>query len=151
MLDRQGGQVKRFDSRGKLVGKFGVGPDGHPARLEQPLRIRMDATRTLWVIDRDGASLVRYDHEGRFIGRMGGMELGGSIRVAGLPEGGVAALERDEYRVTCFDADGWITARFGGEGTRPGQFEDPLDVAVSAGGEVFVARASGPGAASPAS
>lgn len=136
VLVSSAGIVKRFDRTGTLIGKAGEAPG--PGRLHQPVRVRMDATRVLWVLDRGGESVVRFDHEGRLLGRTGGVELSGPLLIAGAPQGGFAALERDEQRVTCFDREGWITARFGSEGTKPGQFEDPIDVAVSATGDVFV-------------
>ncbi len=136
VLVRSAGTVKRFDRGGTLIGK--LGETGGPAALYRPVRMRMDATRVLWVLDREGESVVRFDHEGRFLGRTGGIELSGYLQVAGQPSGGAAVLERDEYRVTCFDEDGWITARFGAEGTKPGQFEDPIDLAVTATGDVLV-------------
>jgi DNA-binding beta-propeller fold protein YncE len=137
VLERGAGAVRRYSKDGRLLGRF-EGDPGSAAQLVRPVRLRCDPTRVVWVIDKDGAAVARFDADGAFLGRMEQVELPSALRVAGLPGGGVAALDRSDRRVTCFDAEGWVTARFGGSGGKPGDLGDPVDLAVSAPGDVFV-------------
>lgn len=137
VLDRTAGAVRHYAADGRLIGRYG-GEPGSAAHLHAPTRLRIEPTRVLWVIDRDGAAVARFDAAGAFLGRMQTVELPANARLAGLPRGGVATLDRGERRVTCFDQDGWMTARFGGPGEKPGDLADPVDLAVSRVGDVFV-------------
>lgn len=141
VLERAAGAVKRFSAAGQLLGRF-AGEPGALEALSRPVRLRMDPTRVLWVIDREGDSIVRLDETTAFLGRTGGEELSGPLKVAGLPDGGVVALDRGGYKVVRFDPQGWITARFGRRGDKPGELTQPIDVAASRSGDVFVLDAS---------
>lgn len=137
VLDRAAGAVRHYAPDGRLLGRYG-GEAGSAGHLSQPTRLRLEPNRVLWVIDRDGAAVARFDADGAFLGRYQQVELPANARVAGLPRGGFATLDRGERRVTCFDADGWMTARFGQRGDKPGEFSDPIDLAVSPVGDVLV-------------
>lgn len=138
VLDRTAGAVRQYTTDGRLVGRMG-GEPGTISHLSGAVRLRMEPTRVLWVVEGDGAAVSRFDAEGgAFLGRMEPVEFSSSVRVAGLPGGGVAALDRGDRRVTCFDQDGWVMARFGGKGSKPGEFTDPVDIAVSQVGDIFV-------------
>ncbi len=137
VLDRTAGVVRHYAVDGRQIGRYG-GEPGAASHLSAPTRLRIDPTRVLWVIDRDGAGVARFEPNGSFVGRMQQVDLPSNLRVAGLPQGGVAALDRGEGTVTCFDADGWQTARFGARGKKPGEFGDPVDLAVSQAGDIFV-------------
>lgn len=131
--------VKRFSQSGRELGVFGNDKRrGHPARIKRPVRARMDPTGVLWVIDHEGEAVARFSARGRFLGRKGGFEFAGRLRVAGAPDGGFAVLDAKDYMVTRFDSEGWVTARFGVQGTKAEQFEDPVDLAISATGDVYV-------------
>lgn len=137
VLDRGAGAIRHYARDGRLIGRYG-GEPGSASHLSAPTRVRIEPTRVLWVIDRDGAAVARFEPNGAFVGRMQQVDLASTVRVAGLPQGGIAALDRGEGTVTCFDADGWMTARFGARGKKPGEFGDPVDIAVSQAGDVFV-------------
>lgn len=139
VLSRSKGRVRRYSKEGQLLNEFGGPEAGVPSALEEPVRIRISPTRELWVVDRNGASVVRFAPEkGTFRGRTGGIELSNSLRVAGGPDGGFAVLDTSAFKVTRFDRAGWVTARFGREGTKNGEFEEPVDLAVGATNEVYV-------------
>lgn len=139
VLDRTKGAVIHYSRSGKLLNRFGENKTrGHPGRLKEPVRLRMDPRRMLWVVDRNGTSTVRFDEKGKFLGRTGGIEFGGHLRVSGAPDGGFAVLDKEEFQVTRFDRSGWITARFGAEGTKQNQFQEPIDLTISKTGEIFV-------------
>ncbi|MCO5167795.1 MAG: hypothetical protein M9894_15725 [Planctomycetes bacterium] len=137
VLDRSAGAVRQYAQDGRLVGRMG-GEPGTFSHLAGAVRLRVEPTRVLWVVEADGAAVSRFDADGAFLGRMQAVELSSQVRVAGLPGGGVAALDRGERRVMVFDQDGWLTARFGGKGSKPGEFVDPVDIAVSQVGDIFV-------------
>jgi hypothetical protein len=135
VLDRQYGRVKRF-REGKLHPPHYV-PEVSERRLHElssVARLRMSPTREVWILDREGESVVRVDAQDMsFLGRTGGIELAGTLRIAGTPEGGVVALG-DEGKLTCFDRRGWVTSQFGGDGS----IRQPLDLAVTRSGNIHV-------------
>jgi hypothetical protein len=135
-------QVKRFSRDGQAKGTFGEGPAGSLARIERPVRLRLSPARELWVVDREGEAVARFDTDGKLLGRRGGFSFSGHLRVAGGPSGEFAVLDREAYRVTRFDSRGWATTQFGSRGTKAGTFDDPVDIAVSAGGELLVLDAA---------
>jgi DNA-binding beta-propeller fold protein YncE len=137
VLERSMGAVRRYSPDGRLLGRF-AGEPGSAGALQKPVRVRCEPTRVVWVIDRDGLAVARFDPEGAFLGRMQTTELPATARVAGRPNGGVALLDRSDRKVLCFDQNGWLTARFGVPGSKPGEFGDPVDISVSATGDVFV-------------
>lgn len=135
VLDRAAGVVKRFAPDGRALGRLaGEGA----AALTKPTRLRADPSRVLWVMDKDGQALARFDGDGAFLGRSERYDVPAAARIAGLPNGGVAILDKSAAKVTCIDVDGWITARFGTQGEKPGELDEPVDIAVSATGEVYV-------------
>ncbi|MBL4847738.1 MAG: hypothetical protein JKY65_19655 [Planctomycetes bacterium] len=139
VLSKSKGRVRRYSQQGQLLKEFGGGVVGVPSRLDEPVRIRISPARELWVLDRGGESVVRFGPErGLFRGRTGGVELSGSLRVAAGPTGGFSVLSPGSYRVTRFDRAGWVIARFGREGTKSGEFEEPVDLAIGASNEVYV-------------
>jgi DNA-binding beta-propeller fold protein YncE len=138
VLSKSKARVRRYSRSGQLLSEFGAPIRGLPSKLEAPLRLRLSPTREVWVIDREGNSVVRFSESGRFIARTGGIELGSPLQVAAGSHGGFAVLDRGKYQVTRFDRDGWIRARFGSEGSKSGQFEEPIDLAMGAGGDTFV-------------
>lgn len=138
VLDRLAGAIKRFDGRdGKALGPLPI-PAGSAAALSKPTRLRMDATRVLWVVDKDGQAVARFDGDGHFLGRSERYDIPANARIAGLPGGGVAVLDRGSGQVTCLDQEGWILARFGKKGSKPGELDEPVDVAVTSSSEVVV-------------
>jgi len=139
VLSQSKGRIRRYSKDGQLLNEFGGPEVGVPSALEEPVRIRISPTRELWVVDRRGASVVRFAPEkGTFRGRTGGIELSNSLRVAGGPDGGFAVLDTSNFHVTRFNRTGWVTARFGREGTKNGEFEEPVDLAIGATNEVYV-------------
>lgn len=138
VLEKRNGWIKRY-AEGRLSPPHYTPESNTIDRLVGPTRLRMSPQRVLWVADQEGRSAVRIDAESMdFLGRTGGIEFSGRLRIAATPEGGVAALDRGDYQVTLFDREGWILARFGGEGDVSGKFLDPVDVAVGRTGDVFV-------------
>ena len=130
--DAEGWRTNRLGGRAKTGGPFGeagamaVSPDG----------------AALAVLDIDKDTVVRFD--GRDW-RKAPLQFGGSgtnngqfkapIAVAMDEAGRSYVLDEDLYRVSVFDAAGQFLFVFGERGTAPHQFDEPLLVAVSAGGD----------------
>ncbi|HAT09771.1 MAG TPA: hypothetical protein DCS97_04105 [Planctomycetes bacterium] len=133
VYDAEGWRTNRLGGRAKTGGPFGeagamaVSPDG----------------AALAVLDVDKDTVVRFD--GRDW-RKAPLQFGGNgsnngqfkapIAVAMDEAGRTYVLDEDLYRVSVFDAAGQFLFVFGERGTAPHQFDEPLLVAVSAGGDV---------------
>jgi hypothetical protein len=144
VLEKGGGAIKHFDPKHVQYSKTSSVSSEDVAFMKNPLRIRTDATRLLYVIDREGKSLARYDaaENGDFVSRLGdGVELSSALRLAASPGGNVVVLDKDNYAAWRFDQHGWATARMGGEGSQPGQLRTPIGVGVDSEGNIYVADA----------
>ena len=59
------------------------------------------------------------------------------------PDGKVYAADTHYARVMVFEPDGKPAGQFGSQGDGPGQFRMPTDVAINAGGEIYVSEYGG--------
>ena len=57
-----------------------------------------------------------------------------------MPDGSIAVLDSDNYRVQVFGRDGGFLRSFGSKGGGPGQFLKPYSVAAGGGGEIIVSE-----------
>lgn len=57
------------------------------------------------------------------------------------PDGRLAVPDREMHQVRIYDSEGRLVANLGREGSGPGEFDAPLDVAFAADGRLFVSEA----------
>ena len=93
------------------------------------------------VIDRM-ARVQRIDSRGRFINawRMPDFELGKPVGVTVGPDGNIYVPDTHYQRVIVYAPDGTELRRWGRQGTGPGEFIFPTDVAFDSRGRVFVSE-----------
>lgn len=96
------------------------------------------------VVDRM-ARVQRIDAGGRFLNawRMPDHELGKPVGVTVGPDGNVYVPDTHYQRVIVYAPDGRELRRWGRQGSGPGEFIYPTDVAVDAAGRVFVSEYGG--------
>jgi DNA-binding beta-propeller fold protein YncE len=96
---------------------------------------------TFVVIDRL-ARVQRLDRDGHFLNewRMPDWQTGKPVGVTVGPDGNIYVPDTHYHRVVVYAPDGREIRRWGAEGTGPGQFIFPTDVAFDGAGRVFVSE-----------
>lgn len=123
-----------------IFGSTGMGP----GEFSYPRAIVRGAGDCFYVVDK-AARVQCYAADTRFRldWRMPEHRAGKPTGLGVGPAGRVYVADTHYSRVVIFEPDGTYVTAFGTEGTGPGQFIMPTDVAVSATGEVYVAEYGG--------
>lgn len=149
-------RVHKFSPEGRLLFSWGE-PGAGPGQFRVPHGIAIDRQGTVFVADRENSRIQLFSQEGRFLDEMTGIarpcqvafDAGGNLFVAELgyragmwPGTAPPSPDSTGGRVSVFDANGGLLARWGGGGnpTAPGDFFAPHDICVNSRGDVFVAE-----------
>ncbi len=146
-------RVHRFSADGDLVLSWGR-PGGGPGEFRIPHGVAIDGHDRIFVADRENSRVQIFSPEGEFIAEWGDVlrptqvfidpaenvfvtELGGR---AGLWPWMSPDPEAAGGRVSVFDRDGSLQARWGGSGDpcAPGGFFAPHDIVVETEGNLYV-------------
>lgn len=140
--DTQNRRVLVFDARGNRY--FEIGTKG-PGALAKPLGMAIDKKGNLYVVDGTAKRVVIYDQEGKFIGAVGGREkLKRPTGVAVNDDGSriyvvdTGGIDTQKHQVTVFNPEGEVLFTFGKRGTKPGEFNLPLNAAMGPNGILYV-------------
>jgi len=114
---------------------------GGPGAVQRPCCLAVSRDRRLFVSDPDAARVVVFDSAGHFLMALGGRAALG--RPGGIAfdseRGRVYVADMEQHRVVVFDlASGERLSEFGRRGSREGDFNVPIDVAVDSTGRVYV-------------
>ncbi len=130
-----------------------LGPAGNPLRawgregkgdgeFEEPFAITLNSRGEVLVLDSISGDVQRFSAEGKFLGRIkNGV---GLYRPRGMTldqQGNIYIADTGGNRVVKLGPDGQPLGQFGGQGAGPGQFDQPVDVAVDAAGSMWVVDA----------
>jgi hypothetical protein len=123
---------------------------GGAGGLSFPNGLALDPQGRLWVADTGHSRFAIYNPDGSFAGDWGGPgSADGQFRlqrsdgagfgaVAFAPDGSFYVLDVGNHRVQHFDAHRTFLNTWGSFGTGPGQFSDPIAIAVDSAGAVHV-------------
>ena len=128
-------RVLKFDKTGKFLTSWG-GKGTEPGKFEVAHGAAIDAKGLLWVMDRENQRIQVFQQDGTFVREM---------KYKGLPCS--VAIGRDYvYMVNGFagqlvqlDLDGKVLAATGKPGKAPGEFGEPHFLAISPGGDLYIA------------
>ncbi len=148
-------RVHRFASDGRLLSSWGEPGDG-PGQFRIPHGIAVDPAGTVYVADRENSRIQLFSPTGAYQGEWRDVarpcqvaSSGGYFFVAelgyraGMWPGTVAPTpDATGGRVSVFDRDGGLLARWGGgnDPTAPGDFFAPHDLCVDSRGDLYVAE-----------
>jgi streptogramin lyase len=148
-------RIHIFSPQGKLLHSWGEPGDG-PGQFRIPHGIAIDDRDIVWVADRENSRIQRFTLRGEFIdewrdiarpcelcirhGRVYVAELG--YKAGMWPGTNAPSPDATSGRVSIFDLNGKLLARFGGgtNPTAPGDFFAPHDIAVDSRGAIYVAE-----------
>lgn len=124
----------------QVFGEMGMGPGA----FSYPRAITVSADGTLFIVDKT-ARIQRFDADGVFetSWRMPEWEAGKPVGLYVHSDDRVFVADTHYHRVVVYDRDGNEVGRFGEEGSGPGQFGLPTDVAVDAKGFIYVSEYGG--------
>ena len=144
--------VHRFNADGKHLQTWGE-PGIDAGQFIRPHNIAIDEDDLIYVADRECHRVQVFNADGSFvtmwnnIHRPDGMVLApdGNIYIGELNEmGGLAGAPGLGHRVSVYNRDGEMLARFGDpeEGDGPGQWISPHGIAVDSRGDIYVGEVS---------
>jgi 4-amino-4-deoxy-L-arabinose transferase-like glycosyltransferase len=127
-------QVVVLDAQGKLADVWGKGT------LVEPGDLAVATDNTLYVLDAGASHVVHFAPDGEIIGTLG--EKAGLYSPRGLAltaDGNLVIADTGSNRMMILSPDGVVLRVMGFQGPGPGQFNQPVDVAVAPDGHILVA------------
>ena len=117
----------------RTIASLGSGP----AQLLDPSAIAIDATGVITVADTGNQRVARFGTDGTYLGAWTGA---GRVRgVAVTPDGSRVYAAASNNRITVYDSQGGRIGQFGGTGRTLGKLSAPSQMALDAGGNLWVA------------
>jgi hypothetical protein len=149
VADARSNRVHRFDASGNYIGSFGRGGEAR-GNLNQPWSLAVDAQGFIYVADTWNHRIEKFSPELAFLKAWGSptnqqnpslLQLYGPRDIAVAPDGTLWVTDTGHKRVIHYTPEGEPLGSIGAEGTGPGQFSEPVGLAIDAGGRLVVADA----------
>lgn len=142
VTDSAAGLIHAYDVAARRFFRFGYRLEG---KLDKPLDVALDRQMQVYVVDAKTKRIVVYDADGLFIRAFAqpqdfvyptgiGVSADGQ-RIYVVDRGDLAS---ERHQVVMFNAQGEKVGTLGKRGLGAGEFNLPVDIAVSAGGNVYV-------------
>jgi RHS repeat-associated protein len=146
VADTNVGRVFEFDREGEILTSFGSYGSGN-GQFKHPAGIDVDKRGDIWIADQGNERVQKFNASGEYIAQFGTSgSAAGQFNLgyqAGLTVGPGADLwvaDAGNDRVQRWLSPPVVsTSSFGSNGSEPGQFKQPYDLAADAGGNVWVA------------
>jgi DNA-binding beta-propeller fold protein YncE len=149
-------RVHKFSPDGKLLLSWGE-PGSEPGQFHVPHGIAIDRSGVIFVADRENSRIQMFSPDGEFLDQRKDIarpcqvafDQAGNLYVAELgyragmwPGTSAPSPDATGGRVSIFDADGKLLARWGGgeNPTAPGDFFAPHDIRIDSRGDLYVSE-----------
>lgn len=156
VMDRLNNRMQKFDSNGNFVTKWdnlNLGMSQNPADNNRPshdpLAIAVDKSGNIYMSDAYSPTVYKFSPQRTLLTKWGSPGNGdGQFHfVEGIaidPSGNIIVVNNDDnarnsHNIQKFSSNGTFLKRWGTYGAANGQFMYPLDVAVDAAGNIYVA------------
>jgi uncharacterized protein (TIGR03663 family) len=139
VADTKNSRIQVFDASGQLLRQFGT-KGKEAGQFNEPCGVAVDAQGDVWVADTWNARVVHLTSDGRVLGVLGPPEdtLFGPRAVV-VVGNVVYVADTGNKRILRYDRQGKKLSDFGGPGSNPGQFVEPVGLAADAAGNIYVA------------
>ena len=128
-------RVHRFSADGELELSWGEEGTG-PGQFALPHDVCIDSRNRVLVSDRTNNRIQIFDRDGRFLKQWTDIMAPNNIHI---DESEIVYVAEAPQRVSMFNLDGQLVARWGEEGEGPGQFIDPVHgISVDSRGDIYV-------------
>ncbi len=159
VLDSLNGRVQRFDRTGKFISKFGSAGTGDgqfalPRTDLGPAGIATDEDGNIYVADTWGYRIEKFGPDGQFLLKWGdGQATGGDITknqqfptsfygprsiAYDKTAGELFITDTGNHRVVVYDKQGQFKRQFGSRGSGPGQFDEPVGLAIGPDSKLYI-------------
>jgi tripartite motif-containing protein 71 len=136
VLDRRRGRIFVFARATGLPARTIAAQGSGPGQLLDPSAISI-ANGIITVADTGNRRIARFTTGGSYLGAWTNT---GTVRgVAVTPDGARTYASATDNRITVFDAQGGVIMQFGGLGRALGKLSAPAQIALDAGGKLWVA------------
>ena len=137
VLDQRRARIVVFE-RATGLPKLTIGSQGSgPGQMLDPSALAIDATGTISVADAGNDRIVRFTTAGDYLGALTGT---GSLRgIAVTADGQRTYVSTTDNFITVYDAAGAQVTQFAGRGKTLGKLEAAAQIALDAGGNLWVA------------
>lgn len=138
----EGGYVRKFDSIGSMVGKWG-GKGNNDGEFQTAYALATDSSNNVVVTDAIGR-IQKFNCNGTFLMKWGASgqesgEFGSPFGIEIDKFGNIFVCEEGNHRVQKFDSNGEFLTKWGDKGNADGQFNDPIGIAADSLGNIYVA------------
>jgi sugar lactone lactonase YvrE len=146
--DEARSDVQMFDLEGQYLGTIG-GLGTADGQFTTPGGVTVDAGGDVWVAEWGGRRIQRFTSSGEWVDSWGtsGSDDEGELRnpndVVVDDQGRVYVVSDFNSRLHAFSRDGRFLGTIGGAGSDPGEFSDPLGIALGKDGTVYVSDLNG--------
>ena len=137
VLDQRRARIFVFDRSTGMPARTIAALGSGPGRLRDPSAITIDGAGVISVADTGNRRIARFTTAGDYLGAWADA---GKVRgVATTPDGSRVYASATDHRITVYDAQGGRIAQFGGSGRKLGKLSAPAQIALDAGGNLWVA------------
>ncbi|HSS44310.1 MAG TPA: NHL repeat-containing protein, partial [Thermoanaerobaculia bacterium] len=139
VADTKNNRIQIFDGNGQWLRQVGTQGSGD-GQFKEPCGAFVDPDGGLWVADTWNQRIAHVGPDGQWLGSVGGPENGFfGPRAVLVSRGFLYVADTGNKRIVRFDLRGNRLSTWGGDGTGPGQFVEPVGLAADASGNVYVA------------
>ncbi|MEI6632729.1 MAG: flippase activity-associated protein Agl23 [Chlamydiota bacterium] len=137
VADTKNHRWQKFDGGGKLLLCVG-GPGSGASQFKEPMGIAVDGEGFVYVSDTWNHRIQKFDGEGKFVKQWEG-GAGGFWAPKGMAfdrEGNLYVADTGRHRVQKFTRDGKPLLVWGEQGEGPGEFKEPVGIAIHPDGVI---------------
>ncbi|HYV42321.1 MAG TPA: flippase activity-associated protein Agl23, partial [Thermoanaerobaculia bacterium] len=139
VADTKNSRIQVFDGNGQFVREFGSKGSGD-GQFNEPCGVAVDPQGEIWVADTWNQRIVHFNPDGKYAGSFIDTEKGFFGPRAVIPSKNLLYVaDTGNKRIVRFDRQGNRLSDWGGNGTRPGQFIEPVGLAADPTGNIYVA------------
>jgi uncharacterized protein (TIGR03663 family) len=149
VADSGGQRVYRISPQGHLLaswGGFAGGENAPPGKFNEPWGLAVAPDGSVYVADTWNFRIQRFTPQGEFLDMWGSPGTGEILNALWGPravvvdeEGRVFVADTGNKRIVVFDPQGIPLDQIGGPGSGPGQFDEPVGLAIGPQGTLYVA------------
>jgi uncharacterized protein (TIGR03663 family) len=133
VADTQNNRIQKLAPDGRVLAVWGgPGPGDGPGQFRQPCGVAAASDGSIYVADTWNHRIEKLDADGRFVLDWHEENPGfwGPRSVAVAPNGAIFVADTGNKRILAYDPGGQKLLTFGGEGSEPGKFIEPVGLAV---------------------